>query len=63
MKTEENLINVHEAAEYDLPHLLDELSFSYSIIYSAQQSLDDLDKSIRELEVLTERLKETEKAV
>ena len=63
MKTAENIININEA-KTDLPHLLDELSFSYSITYSAQQSLDDLDKSIHELETLVKCLKErTDKAV
>ncbi len=53
----ENMVNINEA-EADLPHLLNELSFSYSVVYSAQQSLDDLDKSIQELGALVEYLKE-----
>ena len=57
MKTEENLTQIQEI-EIELPLLLDELSFSYSMVYSAQQSLDDLDKSISELGVLMAHLEE-----
>ena len=57
MKSVEDMVNVSET-ELDLPHLLNELSFSYSAVCSAQQSLDDLDKSIHELEMLVEYLRE-----
>ena len=57
MKTAEKIAIMREA-EADLPHILDELSFSYSVVYSAQQSLEDLNKSINELEELTTHLNE-----
>jgi NTP pyrophosphatase (non-canonical NTP hydrolase) len=42
----------------ELPHLLEELSFSYLMVYSAQKSLDDLDRSIKELGDLVGHLQE-----
>jgi hypothetical protein len=63
MKSAENTININETDD-NLFHLLEELSFSYSLVYSAQQSLNDLNKSINELEDLTENLKiQMDKAV
>jgi hypothetical protein len=46
---------VMEAA--DLSTLLNELSFSYMMVTSAQQSLEDLDISIRELGDLVDGLR------
>ena len=40
----------------DLSTLLNELSFSYMMVTSTQQSLEDLDISIKELRVLLEHL-------
>ncbi len=47
-----------EEAKKDLPNLLNEISFSYQVIYSEQQSLEDLDTSIQELSELVKQLKE-----
>ncbi|MDR2884064.1 MAG: hypothetical protein LBV09_03045 [Deferribacteraceae bacterium] len=45
---------VQTSVEPDLSDLLNELSFSYMMVTSAQQSLDDLSVSIQELEELVD---------
>jgi archaellum component FlaC len=41
----------------DLPHFLNELSLSYSLLYSAEDSLEELEKAVKELKELVVYLK------
>jgi archaellum component FlaC len=45
------------AAQDDLPRMLNELSLSYSLLYSAEDSLEELEKAVKELKDLVEFLK------
>jgi archaellum component FlaC len=42
----------------DLPHILNELSFSYSMLYSVDESLEELEKTVKELKDLVNCLME-----
>jgi archaellum component FlaC len=41
----------------DLPHMLNELSLSYSMLFSADESLEELEKAVKELKELVAYLK------
>jgi archaellum component FlaC len=50
--------NIATIVTDDLPHMLNELSLSYSMLFSADESLEELEKAVKELKELVAYLRE-----